>query len=194
MALASGAVLTGCGAVDTVTDTVWDVADGVADVAGDAVDVVWDVAEWAADLAGDAADAVVDAGEAVVDGAKEMVDGDDMDGDMDDDADAQEGDVEVGMYDTYSPATLASAVEDGKKVAVFFHGATCGSCATLDADIKDNIANIPGDVVVLNADWDDNQELAEEYGVAKYHTVTMVTNDKKNVGNLFTLDDLVAEL
>lgn len=66
------------------------------------------------------------------------------------------------------------AAAEGKKTAVFFHGATCGSCAKLDANIKANSAAIPNDVVVFNADRDENQELAKEYGVDKYHTVSFL--------------------
>jgi len=89
---------------------------------------------------------------------------------------------------------LTSSIKNGKKVAVFFCGATCGSCAKLDADIKENVANIPENVVVLNADWHDNQDLAAQYNVDTYHTVTMVTNNAKNVKGLFTLQDLLADL
>ncbi len=97
-------------------------------------------------------------------------------------------------YRPYDAAAVKLAVSEGKKTAVFFHGATCGSCAKLDADIKANVANIPSDMVVFNADWDKNQALAKEYGVPKYHTVSYVSDKglDKNVTGLFTLNDLVA--
>ena len=102
--------------------------------------------------------------------------------------------AEISGYQPYKLASVEQAVEQGKDVAVFFHGATCGSCAKLDADIKANSAKIPADTVIFNADWDDNQDLAVEYGVDKYHTVTMVTNGKKNVKGIFELDSLLGEL
>ena len=104
--------------------------------------------------------------------------------------------VQVSGYAPYSASAVNLAVSQGKKTAVFFHGATCGSCAKLDANIKANVANIPSDVVVFNADWDDNQDLAVKYGAPKYHTVTYLNNDgsvAKNVWGLFELDKLVGE-
>ncbi len=102
--------------------------------------------------------------------------------------------AQVTWYQPYKLASVEKAIEEGKKTAVFFHGATCGSCAKLDANIKKNVSKIPWDVAIFNADWDENQDLAVEYGVDKYHTVTMVTNGKKNVKGLFELDDLLSEL
>ena len=61
-------------------------------------------------------------------------------------------------------------------------------------NIIENAASIPDDVVIFNADWDDNQALAAEFGATSYHTVTMVTNEGKNVKGLFELDDLLSEL
>ena len=65
----------------------------------------------------------------------------------------------------------------------------------LDADILANVGNISSDTVVFNADWDTNQELAKEYAVPKYHTVSYLSKDglEKNITGLFTLADLVKE-
>ena len=98
-------------------------------------------------------------------------------------------------YIPYSESAVKLAMAEGKKTAVFFHGATCSSCAKLDANIKENLTDIPADVAIFNADWDDNQDLAKEYNVAKYHTVSYLDDSgvAKNVWGLFELDDLVAE-
>lgn len=98
-------------------------------------------------------------------------------------------------YAAYDEKVFDEAIAEGKEVAVFFHSKTCGSCAKLDANINDNISQIPGDVVVLKADWDENQDLAAELDVAKYHTVTFFGDAaKKNVKGLFTLEDLLGNI
>ena len=102
------------------------------------------------------------------------------------------GNVVYAGYEAYSPDALATAQKEWKKTAVFFHSKTCGSCAKLEADIQANIKDMPDDVTVLKADWDENQELAKEHNVEKYHTVVYLGDAKKNVKGLFTLEDLVA--
>lgn len=101
-----------------------------------------------------------------------------------------------GGYQAYSAAAVKKAEAEGKKVAIFFHSKTCGSCGKLDANINWNAVSIPNDVVIFKADWDSSeaQALAKEYGVDKYHTVTVKTEEwMKNVKGLFELSDLVAE-
>jgi outer membrane murein-binding lipoprotein Lpp len=96
-------------------------------------------------------------------------------------------------YVEYTPAALAKAKADGKETAVFFHGATCGSCAKLDADFKENEVIIPEDLVVFKADWDSNQKLAGELNVASYHTIAYYNEDGStdNVKGLFTVEEVV---
>ncbi len=103
--------------------------------------------------------------------------------------------VATSNYMPYSESAVKLAMAEGKKTAVFFHGASCGSCAKLDANIKANQASIPADVAIFNADWDKNQDLAKEFNVAKYHTVSYLNDSgvAKNVWGLFELNNLVAE-
>jgi hypothetical protein len=63
-------------------------------------------------------------------------------------------------YIEYTPAALEQAKQDGKNTAVFFHSKTCGSCAALDANFEENEVILPEDMVVLKADWDENEILA----------------------------------
>ena len=97
-------------------------------------------------------------------------------------------------YELYSPTVAEAAMNDGKDVAVFFHSKSCGSCATLDADIVANASDIDSDVVILKADWDENQDLAAQYGVTGYHTVAYMNDDDSttNVKGLFTLNDVLS--
>lgn len=85
--------------------------------------------------------------------------------------------VNAANYELYSPSVAQAAMNDGKDIAVFFHSKSCGSCAKLDADIMANAEMIPEDTVILKADWDENQDLAVQYGVDKYHTVAFMNED-----------------
>lgn len=100
----------------------------------------------------------------------------------------------AGEYIVYTPAALAKATAEGKNTALFFHSKTCGSCEKLDNAINSDTADLPENMVVFKTDWDDNQELAWELNVAKYHTVAFMNDNgtSKNVSGLFTVSDLVA--
>ncbi len=76
---------------------------------------------------------------------------------------------------------------------LFFHSKTCGSCKTLSDDITENANDIPEDVMVYKVDWDENQDLAKEYGIAKYHTLRYVGSEE-NVTGIFTLEEVLAKL
>jgi thioredoxin-like negative regulator of GroEL len=97
-------------------------------------------------------------------------------------------------YELYTEDAVLKAEKEGKDVAVFFHSKSCGSCATLDADIVANASDIDSDVVILKADWDENQDLAAQYGVTGYHTVAYMNDDDSttNVKGLFTLNDVLS--
>lgn len=101
--------------------------------------------------------------------------------------------VAFAGYKEFSSAELAKATKEGKKTGIFFHSKTCSSCAKLEADIVANEKDIPNDVVLLKADWDDNQALALEYDVDTYHTVAYLWENQKSVKGLFSLKDLLAQ-
>jgi len=100
---------------------------------------------------------------------------------------------EVTGYPIYTEAKLATATNEGKDVALFFNSKTCGSCAKLEADIITNAWNIPANTEIFKVDRDDNQDLAKQLGVAKYHTVVYPEMNNEQVTWLFTLDDLLEE-
>lgn len=98
-------------------------------------------------------------------------------------------------YVEYTPAALTKAQEEWKKTSVFFHSKTCSSCAKLDADFEMNEVILPEDVVVFKADWDENQDLAGQLNVAKYHTIAYMNDDwtSTNTSGLFTVEEVVQE-
>lgn len=97
-------------------------------------------------------------------------------------------------YEVYTQQALAQAQVDGKETALFFHSKTCGSCAKLDTAITQDAVDLPENLVVFKTDWNDNQDLAKKYNVAKYHTIAFMNEDgsSKNVKGLFTVGDVVA--
>ena len=98
-------------------------------------------------------------------------------------------------YTEYSDAAFDQAQKDGKNVAVFFHSKSCGSCAALNNDIVKNSKNIPSDTAIFKADWDKDKNLAAQYDVPKYHTVTYIDGATyTNKNGLFTLADVMSEL
>ncbi len=98
--------------------------------------------------------------------------------------------VASSNYMDYSVQNVADAQKNGKDVALFFHSKTCGSCATLDKDISANSKKIPSDLAIFKVDRDENQALAKQNKVGKYHTVSFM-RDGQNVSGLFTLEDVV---
>lgn len=77
-----------------------------------------------------------------------------------------------GSYEKYDPSKLALA-NDGK-VVLFFKASWCPTCRALDADIKANLAAIPGGVTILEVDYDNSTELKQKYGVTMQHTLVQV--------------------
>lgn len=90
---------------------------------------------------------------------------------MKDDSVMMDKDV-VGMYEEYSADKLARA-EMGD-VVLFFHASWCPSCRGLDANLKQNQANIPAGVSILKLDYDTETALKQKYGVTTQHTLVQV--------------------
>lgn len=77
-----------------------------------------------------------------------------------------------GSYGVYDASKLAMA-NDGK-VVLFFKASWCPTCRALDADIKANLASIPGGVTILEVDYDKSSDLKQKYGVTMQHTLVQV--------------------
>ena len=100
----------------------------------------------------------------------------------------------AGTFTTYSDDKLALA-EDGD-VFVFFSADWCGKCQALEKDLNDNLSSIPGDVHILEANFDRDTDLKVKYGVNKQHTIVQVDANGNEVrklpGGLLTLDSILA--
>jgi len=103
--------------------------------------------------------------------------------------------VSVGSYEAYSLEKLAQYSD--KKTVLFFKADWCPSCRSLDRDIKDSLSEIPGDLVILEVDYDNSTDLKKKYGVTTQHTLVFVDADgemldKWSGGN--SLEDIVDKL
>jgi len=80
-----------------------------------------------------------------------------------------------GTYEAYSPEKLAFA--DEGNVVIFFRASWCPSCKALNEDIKDSLGNIPENLVILDADYDEETEMKQKYGVTTQHTLVQVDSE-----------------
>jgi len=102
---------------------------------------------------------------------------------------------EKGSYVLYDSALLSRA-ENGR-VVLFFRASWCPSCKALDSDIRARASEIPGDVTILNVDYDTHADLKQKYGVTYQHTLVQVDgkgNLIKKWSGTSKLSDLIAQL
>lgn len=88
----------------------------------------------------------------------------------------EEGTVIKGGYEGYASSKLSFAQEKGN-VVLFFRTLGCSSCRALDENIKDNLSQIPLDVLILSVDYDQYADLKQEYGVTEPHTLVQVNEE-----------------
>lgn len=86
----------------------------------------------------------------------------------------QETNMQAWIYADYSPAAVQDALNNGKKVALFFHASRCPSCRSLDKDIKADIDELPENTVVFKVDYDGSSDLKEKYAVTTQHTTVII--------------------
>lgn len=85
--------------------------------------------------------------------------------------DSEQLDSASGLYAEYA-SNLTQY--EGKDIILFFKADWCPSCRVLDSNIKDNLSDIPEDVVILELDYDTETELKKKYGVTTQHTLVQV--------------------
>lgn len=100
-----------------------------------------------------------------------------------------------GSYEAYAPEKLARAQE--QNVVLFFRASWCPTCRALDADLKENRATLPSDLVILDVNYDTEAALKQKYGVTYQHTLVQVDAEgnlvKKWTGSM-NVNALAAEV
>lgn len=103
--------------------------------------------------------------------------------------------MKAGTYQKYDASKIANAKTG--KVVLFFHASWCPSCKAIDADIKSHLKEIPGDVTILDVDYDTSGDLKKKYAVTTQHTFVQVDANggelTKWIGSP-TLADIVGKL
>ncbi len=152
------------------TDAMWEVENAIEWLLDEVEDAVEGnaIAEWALDIAEEKIEWVLDDVEEALDWGEN-----------------EESDTEVveevvissNWYVEYNADDFSLALENGKKVAVFFHANRCGSCKALDADIAWKMDAIDSDTIIYKVDYDNSDELKRKYWVTGQHTVVYVDSD-----------------
>lgn len=91
----------------------------------------------------------------------------------------------AGQYMRHSQNILSTV--KGKKVVLFFYANWCPTCIPADKDFTKNISKIPGDVILIRVNYNDNETdkeekaLAQKYGVIYQHTYVQIDADGREV-------------
>jgi thiol:disulfide interchange protein len=82
-------------------------------------------------------------------------------------------------YVDYSPGLLADSQAENK--VLFFKASWCPTCTILDKNLQEETANIPNDTLILQVDYDSNQDLRQKYGVVSQHTLVQVDQNGEEI-------------
>ena len=99
------------------------------------------------------------------------------------------------QYVAYSESSLQDY--QGQNKVIFFHAAWCTTCRALDAELSENISQLPEGTVVLKADYDSETDLRQKYGVNLQHTLVFIDDEGNQTKNNLigaNLDGLKAAL
>ena len=114
---------------------------------------------------------------------------DQMESETETSEDAQEGSSK-NTYQEYDEQAVEQALDDGKKVALFFHATRCPSCRALNKEINENIGELPEDSVTFKLDYDTQTQLRQQYGVTTQHTIVVIDENKEEIAKDASSADL----
>lgn len=87
-------------------------------------------------------------------------------------------------YVQYEEGTLDSI--EGKKV-LFFYADWCPTCRPADAEIQENVSNIPDDITVVRVNYNDSdtdqaeEDLAKDYKITYQHTFVQIDENGEEI-------------
>jgi thiol-disulfide isomerase/thioredoxin len=92
--------------------------------------------------------------------------------------------AEAAQYVEYTAAKY-NELKGNKPFVVYFHATWCPTCNVLDEKITDEISSFPKGAMILNADYDTETELRDQYGVNR-QTTLVVLDAEGNVSATLT--------
>ncbi|MCB0917585.1 MAG: glutaredoxin family protein [Actinobacteria bacterium] len=98
-------------------------------------------------------------------------------------------------YVSYSDYSTNRAKYDDADVVLFFNASWCPTCMEADKQLQG--ASFPDGLVVVSVDYDDNQDLKQQYGVTTQHTFVQVDADGNQVTKFTgstTVDEIAQQL
>lgn len=98
-----------------------------------------------------------------------------------------------GVYAAYSESRVSSADAESK-IILFFNASWCPTCQVAKKNFEENANNVPAGLVLLDVDYDSNQELRVKYGVTVQHTFVQVDpkgNLLKKWNGSYVIDQLL---
>ncbi len=84
-------------------------------------------------------------------------------------------------YFEYTPATLATAQENGRVVLFFAATKWCNTCAALDKELKEKSSELPDDITVLKIDYDNDKQKRDQYNATIQHTMILEDSNGKEI-------------
>ena len=105
--------------------------------------------------------------------------------------------MEQVAYSDFTQARYDKLLANGQPFALFFHASWCPTCWAVEADILENIEDLPEGAIILKTDYDTYTDLKAKYKVKSQSVIVMVDSngqpDKtlvapsfKNIKNNFT--------
>lgn len=83
-------------------------------------------------------------------------------------------------YITYSPENLKNAQENGRTI-LYFWASWCPTCKILDQELKERGTELPGNVTILQVNYDAAKELKQKYQITQQHTLVQIDKDGNEV-------------
>lgn len=83
----------------------------------------------------------------------------------------------AGRYVDYERYAADPSAYASGRVVLFFHATWCHDCQTTDDNLRSDPASLPGDLTVVQVDYDHSTDLKKEYGVTQQWTFVSIDDD-----------------
>ncbi len=91
--------------------------------------------------------------------------------------------VEPASYSAYSEAKY-NELKGKKAFALFFHADWCPTCVGIEKAVQEDLANYPAGTTILQANFDTESALKQQYGIQMQSTVVIIDAEGNPVKTL----------